>query len=741
MSLEAAIADGQSNLRKIEKELDAHLMGTERRIVAEITRAATAERNGVRKAVEGIMQQLAEEEERRSSITMATERRKLVAEREWRSALMEITQAADAECRECSAAISAQAEALDARFQASLNDLAKSEAALRAQLQALPSSFGENTSSFGELCDRLSARLEAQVAEQEEQLRTLRAEAEAASKAATEARARDAEHNRDREAAFERLIAAHEASEASACRELSESDAALEAASFALEAARSMLISEHWGGGGEATAAAGAAPADAAVDGAAASAMGASKSDDASAADDARWIQANSTVEALEEEVAALLTRCDAVATSIGREEARRALESERGSRVEALLRELESQMDSFEEELVKRRAQEAETAAEAVERDAAHALSEEMLRGQLEAERTAHVALKEEVAAYEAERASLEGACRALEAERDELRGQLAAAKAESLQREGDVRSESSRADAAEAAAERAKLKLSEEVEAAGALLARERQETTARVTALEERVGELTRALAASREDAARAASEAKARESAAAAVADEKERAHSHEVLVAQRALEEAMALVDGARNEAAEAAQASEASLFEMSERLAAAEDAQAEAEARAFRAAQRLRVPARFCPNGNSGGPADEIDAALTHVLRGGPPAPCGLGTHRQGLVLAQRARLLAARRPAGRGPNYFAPSSPYPSSSAPPAAILASKAAAAAAAAAAAGAGECGRAPTSAAASAAAACRQASSRAVCPLELWPPDGSRQRARRTHLPRE
>ena len=31
MSLEAAIADGQSNLRKIEKELDAHLMGTERR--------------------------------------------------------------------------------------------------------------------------------------------------------------------------------------------------------------------------------------------------------------------------------------------------------------------------------------------------------------------------------------------------------------------------------------------------------------------------------------------------------------------------------------------------------------------------------------------------------------------------------------------------------------------------------------------------------------------------------------
>ena len=137
----------------------------------------------------------------------------------------------------------------------------------------------------------------------------------------------------------------------------------------------------------------------------------------------------------------------------------------------------------------------------------------------------------------------------------------------------------------------------------------------------ALEEEhvVGELTRALAAV-ERTPRAPPRAKARESAAA-VWRTRRRGRTRTVLVAQRALEEAMALVDGARNEAAEAAQASEASLFEMSERLAAAEDARRRAEARAFPSGTAAAAcPARFCPNGNSGGPADEIDAALTHVL-------------------------------------------------------------------------------------------------------------------------
>ena len=162
LKLEDAINAGKLAMMQLEKRCEQQLEHVERRLVLEITRTAMEERSGVRQAVEGILEQISSEEERRADMIVLFERRSLEVERELRLSLCEAFRQADAEVQSCKASLAAQVAALDCRFQTSLQELSKGEEALRAELAGLPVAMGAAESMLGERCESLTREVEVQ---------------------------------------------------------------------------------------------------------------------------------------------------------------------------------------------------------------------------------------------------------------------------------------------------------------------------------------------------------------------------------------------------------------------------------------------------------------------------------------------------------------------------------------------------------------------------------------------------
>ena len=572
--VERRIEAGELAVRQKEAQLTERLAALEKRLSGEIGQAVGAERKAVRVAVEGVLDRVLKEEERRAALS--SEHALALAEREWRGALLSVMTTADAE-------LSGAISSLDARAE---NLLASFDEQLAGQLAALgpdATALDEKLSTVGEACanaerttrelaSQLTQRVEAQLEEHKTSQRSLTvAVTQALASAAEDHKAATTSADTLRAEVAEQLAAQSSdaaATHASCVRELSACDEALAKAASALAGALS-------GGGG-----------------------GGSADDEAVAVEGSEdveaWVARGAALERLREQAATLDGRCEALTGRWRREEQEG---SARAERVEATLATLEPQVAMLSSELVRYKEECTRLSAElGVARGGSAA---ELQQTRSDAAAALQLARAESVATLKLARSE---SAAEVEVARAEARAETAAA--------------NSRADRAEARARQLDGSLAlatKQVATLEAALADERKAGVhiGRRAAVKLAVG---RALAAAQRAAAFDERNAAILEANA-----ERDDARDAQAMAEASVLEHRRTIMAGNKRRQTEVARAEVARATAEAAR-SAAEAAQAAAEVKPFSSAHRLRAVTRYHPVTKRGAPRDDIDAALAGLM-------------------------------------------------------------------------------------------------------------------------
>ena len=601
-SLERKIVAAEASVRQKEVELHEKIAAAESRVGEEIERAATAERTAVRTAIEGVLLRLHEEETRRADLS--TERMLAVAEREWRGALLETLGVAETEISRCCLLLETRAGRLVDTLDEQLAALAPDAVRAAAKVTSLAKATETVERTTSALASHLTMRVEKQLEENEEMMRSLFA---GVSQAMTSA----AEEQRTSGEAVERLEVAHsqklDALRTDALgtyitymRELKAADSALCAAGSAVEAALGCGVDVAVDGG------------DAEGEEAAAETVSRAMGEE----DMETWVARGVALEGMRMRADALGSRCDALTSSWQQEAAALRLEhaeaSARADRVESSLSELTPLVARLSTELT------------------AHKEHSEALNAELASLRTQHTALElahtnlsvaaeAQCKSAHADAAAHEIALSARGATEAALRSELL-----TLTSELDL----SRREAQAAAADWAKSKSA----LASRLSASEEERTrlsaalaaaNARAESLEGERARLEQSLAYERSEGCRVARDAAARGIATVAVARAQTQAVCEERDASRAEHARTAASLQATQQAMTAAAKLAEGRLDLETEKRVAAEAAhaaeaaaRAEAEGFAFHAALKLRVVTRYPQRGV----VDEIDAALAAVL-------------------------------------------------------------------------------------------------------------------------
>ena len=586
------IAEGEASVRLKEAELTEKLTASETRVGLAIAHAATIERTAVRAALASVLERLREEEERRAELS--SERVQALAEREWRGALLETLMTAETEITRCCTLLETRAGQLVKTFDEQLAALVPDAMRTEAKVASLAKAASTVERTTIALAAELERRINEQLAQNEQLMRTLVAAVGDATSMAQTSAAEDRAVMQDTKA---RMEVAHtqrlDALRTDALgtyigyvRELKASDSALADANRAVEAAHAAGLPI--------------------------AAIGATEADEAAAA-------AAAAAAAGEERVEVWQERGLALGRMAGRSDELRA-------RCEQLTRR-------WTEE--RARQQEAEDISDA----RASAVDESMaeltalvsrLTGEVDTHRERRAALEAEIergvhdaSAREAEKAELISRVAALECElqrRDTTEAALNAQFATVCESAHAAMAEVTSAHAAVKAAQRETATAHEATGRAEQLTADVRHE--AAIALVSERARSEER-LAAERAQTSRVAREGAAARVAATAVARACTVAVGAERDAARLAHASAEESLLATRQAMAAAAELSERCLDAETERRVAAEAAHAleaaacaDAEGRVCHAAMRLRAVTRYPPRAA----ADEIDAALATVL-------------------------------------------------------------------------------------------------------------------------